>query len=373
LAEPGLDISDAYAAGSQSDATGELPLVSVLIAVRNDGDFLRRCLAALGTQDYPHDRLEVVIADGRSTDETPAVIGDFCAEAPFRVLAINNACLSAASGFNAALKLAEGTLIVLLGARAEPVGDFISESVRVLQRTGADVAGGVVTGDAKGLQSEAVALALASPFGVGDAHYRYASQSGFVDTLNYGMYRRELFEELGDFDEELTNVEDDEFNYRLREAGKLLYLSPAIRCRYHVRPTLTSLARQYARYGFPKIRVLLKHPRQMRPRQFAPAALVTALAIAALGSVRFAAARRLLLLIAAAYGACSLLASVATARRSGWRYLPLLPFAFAGMHFGYGAASLLGTARFGMPWLIQTLRSAAVQRSGKGQAGERPG
>jgi succinoglycan biosynthesis protein ExoA len=360
----GTDGAVSNADSSSSAASEDLPLVSVIIAVRNDGSHLRRCFAALSAQDYPGDRIEVVIADGRSTDSTPAAISDFSREAHLKIVSVDNPRLRAAAGFNTALKLAEGKLIVLLGARAEPAKDFISESLRVLVRTGADVVGGVVMGDAKGFESEAVALALASPFGVGDARYRYASQPGYVDTLNYGMYRRELFDELGSFDEQLIDVEDDEFNYRLRQAGKRLYLSPSIRCAYHVRPTLSSLAGQYARYGFPKIRVLLKHPRQMRPRQFVPAALVGAVAVAALGSVRFASARRFLLLIAAVYGAGSMAASVATARKSGWRYLPLLPFAFAGMHFGYGTASLLGAVRFGVPWLLHSGRSRVMRSTG---------
>jgi GT2 family glycosyltransferase len=366
------EATETVESGASPYSNETIPLVSVILATRNDAPHLQRCLAALIAQDYPPDRLEVVIADGGSTDATALVVADFSASAVFRVLRVENPRLSAASGFNAALHEAEGDLVVLLGARAEPASDFISESVRVLRRTDADVVGGVVTGQAEGLQSKAVALALTSPFGVGDARYRYASEPGYVDTVNYGMYRREVFAELGEFDEQLVNVEDDEFNYRLREAGKRLYLSPSIRCRYYVRPTLASLAGQYARYGFPKIRVLLKHPRQMRLRQFAPGVLVGALAVAAFASLRFSPARRSLVALASAYGLGSLAASLAIARKSGWRFLPLLPLAFASMHFAYGGASLLGCIRYGIPWLFRWIWREEAQSVEAGTSGAPP-
>ncbi|HTE85994.1 MAG TPA: glycosyltransferase family 2 protein [Dehalococcoidia bacterium] len=346
-----------------TDANDEPPHVSVLLAVRNDVIYLKRCLAALKEQDYPAGRLEVVIADGRSTDGTGTVIQDFSHRVPFRVEAVDNPSGGAATGFNAALRVARGTIIVLLGARALPAADFVSAGVRTLEETGADAAGGVVAGEASGIQAEAVALALGSRFGVGDAHYRYASESGEVDTVNYGAYRREVFEELGGFDETMDNVEDDEFNYRLREAGKRLYLSPSISCQYSVRPSLIALARQYGRYGYPKVRVLLRHPRQMRPRQFAPAALVGGLALTLIASARFGFVRRFFWLVAGLYAVATAIASGRIARRSGWRYLPLLAAAFAGMHLSYGAASLLGALRFGLlPALLNRPDRSAIPR-----------
>jgi succinoglycan biosynthesis protein ExoA len=330
----------------------ELPFVSVLVAARNDGRYLERCLSAIRSQDYPALRLEVVIADGRSTDGTPALIRQFASGAPFDVHIIDNPEGGAASGFNAALRAAAGDVIVLLGARAMPEPDFVSASVRVLAESGADAVGGVVSGAARGLQAETVALALGSRFGVGDARYRFASVASDVDTVNYGAYRREVFAELGGFDETMANVEDDEFNYRLREAGKRLYLSPEIRCSYLVRPSVMSLLTQYGRYGYPKIRVLLRHPGQMRPRQFAPAALMAALGLTLLGSRRFSIAGRIFWFVAASYSLASAIASIRLAHRRGWRYLPLLPVAFAAMHGGYGVASLAGAVRFGLPALL---------------------
>jgi GT2 family glycosyltransferase len=322
------------------------PLVSILLAVRDEQAQICGCLDALAIQDYPAKRIELVVADGGSSDGTPGLVERFVASAPFNVVTVPNPKGSAAAGFNAALREARGEVIVILGSRALPEPNFVSESVRALERSGADAVGGVVIGDAEGFQARAVTLALSSRFGVGDARYRYAAAEGDVDTINYGAYRRGIFAEAGGFDETMDNVEDDEFNYRLRAAGKRLYLSPEIRARYHVRPALYSLARQYARYGYPKVRVLRRHPRQMRPRQFAPAGLVGGLLVTFLLGRRSAVGRWTFWMLLASYLTASAVVSIRLAQRNGWRYLPLLPISFAGMHFGYGAASLAGTVRF---------------------------
>jgi succinoglycan biosynthesis protein ExoA len=307
---------------------------------------LADCLRSIAEQDYPAELTEIIVADGASCDCSRSVVERFERESGRGVHWIENPGLSAPCGFNAALQSASGEVLIILGVRALPAKDFVSTSIAALDRSGADAVGGVVSARGAGLQGQAIALALASRFGVGGASYRYASSPGDTDTLNYGAYRRAVFEELGGFDERMENVEDDEFNYRLRAAGKRLYLDPSIRVSYRVRPSLFALFRQYVRYGYPKARVLRRHPRQMRPRQFIPALLVltlcSGLALAPFSSI----GRRLLTMTAVAYAGASLSASLSIARGRGWRYLALLPLAFAAMHLGYGWASLLGTVRF---------------------------
>lgn len=327
-------------------ACSPFPLISVLIAVRNEGASIGACLACLARQDYPAALIEVIIADGCSEDATPAIVRRFAGAAPFHVELLTNEKCSSAAGFNAALRASRGDVIVILGARARPEPAFLRESVAALRESGAAAAGGLVRGLAGGFQGQVNALALRSPFGAGGARYRHGGQPGETDTVNYGAYRRAVFARIGGFDETMTNVEDDEFNYRLRARGGRLFFSPEIRCGYLVRPTLAGLARQFTRYGYPKIRVLRRHPRQMQPRQFGPAGFVLMLCCGLAAAPFRRPARALLVLSAFTYGAASLIASLAVARRRGWHFLPLLPVAFAGMHLGYGAASLAGSMRF---------------------------
>ena len=284
------------------------PFVSVVIAARNEASSLGECLSALARQGYPAHLVQIIVADGCSTDGTVAGVRAFAAHALLPVEVVANPKRTAAAGFNAGLRQARGAVIVILGARARPEPAFLGASVAALNESGADAAGGVVRGRAAGLQGRVNALALGSRFGVGGARYRYASEPGDVDTINYGAYRRAVFQRIGGFDEGMTNVEDDEFNYRLRAAGGRLYLSPAIQCDYLVRTTLVGLMRQFIRYGFPKVRVLRRHPRQMRPRQFVPAAFVLALLCGVTAAPRWRTGRLWLALVGGAYAAASVTA-----------------------------------------------------------------
>jgi len=290
--------------------------------------------------------MELIIADGQSTDGTREILEAFAGRAPFPVHIVANPQRSAASGFNACLQVAAGDPVVILGARAIPSTTFVSRSVAALESSGAAAVGGVVTAQAEGWPGEAIALALQSPFGAGGARYRSGGARGEVDTVNYGCYRRAAFAEAGGFDETMANVEDDEFNYRLRARGKTLLLAPEIHCGYVLRPGIGALARQFARYGYPKVRVLRRHPRQMQARQFVPAALVGAMLLGLLGYRFWGFARQLFWLAAGAYASATLLVSLAISWRRGWGYLPLLPPTFAAMHLSYGAASLAGVCRY---------------------------
>jgi hypothetical protein len=264
---------------------------------------------------------------------------------PLRVLC--NPARSAPAGFNRGIEAARGEVIVILGARARPAPAFVAASVEALARSGADAVGGVVrtvaaTGSAIG---RAIALAQRSPFGVGDAAYRYAEAARPVDTVNYGAYRRNVFDRIGGFDEAFAWVEDDELNYRLRAAGGRLWLDPAIRVDYIARPSLAALWRQRLQWGLHKPKVARRHPRQMRARQLAPAAFVLALAgglaLWPLGGWWRAPLGALL----AAYGvatAAAMALAARTAERPGDAVL--LPAAFATMHLAYGAGTIAGVA-----------------------------
>jgi GT2 family glycosyltransferase len=209
------------------------PLVSVVIAVRNEAPHLPGCLTALARQTYPRDRLEIIVADGRSTDGSADVARRFDGCLPLHV--IENPERVTPAGFNHAIRVARGDVVIILGARSVVAPDFVEQSVAALRRTGADAVGGVVESvpprGRAGATARAIALALRSPFGVGDARYRHGTREQEVDTVNYGAYRRDVFARVGLFDPALAWVEDDEFNYRLRAAGGRLVLSPAIRGR----------------------------------------------------------------------------------------------------------------------------------------------
>jgi GT2 family glycosyltransferase len=168
-----------------------------------------------------------------------------------------------------------------------------------------------------------------------------------------GAWPRRVFEKIGLFDEELVRDQDDEFNYRLRENGGKILLCPNIKSEYTVRSTPAALWKQYYQYGFWKVRVLQKHPREMSLRQFVPPAFVLAL----LGSVLvafFPFLRPLSLVIPLLYLLLNVLTSIYIASKCGWEYLPLLPLAFAFLHISYGSGFLAGLLKFAGRWHDRT-------------------
>jgi succinoglycan biosynthesis protein ExoA len=208
-----------------------------------------------------------------------------------------------------------------------------------------------------------VALATSTPFGVGGARFHYSDEEEWVDTVYMGAWPRQVFEKTGLFDEELVRNQDDEFNYRLRQQGGRILLSPAIRSEYTVRSTPLALLRQYAGYGYWKVRVLQKHPLQMSLRQFVPPAFVLALLFSALLfllsflplpntvlGLPSSLLRPLSLVVPALYLLANLAASLWTALLHGWSSLPFLPFIFAILHLSYGLGFLLGLVKFWNRW-----------------------
>jgi GT2 family glycosyltransferase len=188
---------------------------------------------------------------------------------------------------------------------------------------------------------------MSSRFGVGGSAFRVAnSNTQFTDTVAFPAYTRAVIDRAGPFDEELVRNQDDEYNYRLRKLGVKILLAFDVRSRYYSRATLTRLWSQYFQYGYWKVRVMQKHPRQMRLRQFAPPLFVAALLVALLLLPVFSVAGYLLGLMAGIYALAVLSASIISARKNGWLVLPILPLAFAILHLAYGSGFLIGLLKF---------------------------
>jgi cellulose synthase/poly-beta-1,6-N-acetylglucosamine synthase-like glycosyltransferase len=313
--------------------------------MRNEEQYIGGCLRSLAAQDYPRDRFEVLVVDGDSTDGSREVAEDVARETGLPLRLLLNPRRSTPSGLNVGIAQARGEVITRVDAHAHVDRRFLSESVSTLLRSDADVVGGPISSVGDGLVGGAIALAMSSPFGVGNAAFRYSQEEQYTDTVAFPTYRRSVFERLGPFAEDLEWGEDDEFHYRLGDAGGRLLLTPRVASTYYTRSSLWALARQYFRYGRAKVEVLRRHPRRTRLRQLAPGAFV--LGLTATGAL--ATKRGLFVLplaaVAAAYGLASLAASLRATGRGRRRYLPVLPAAFACLHLTYGLGFLVGLAR----------------------------
>jgi len=328
-----------------------LPFVSVIMPIRDEAAFIGRSLGAVLAQDYPADRMEVLVADGMSTDDTRRIIQRLAAQHPdIPVHLVDNPGQIVPTGFNAALAEARGDVIVRVDGHTIIAPDYVRECVSVLERSGANNVGGQMTAVGTADFGQAVALATSSPFGVGGARFHYSNREEWVDTVYMGAWPQRIFEQLGGFDPELVRNQDDEFNYRLRAHGGRILLSPRIRSQYYNRTSFCSLLRQYYQYGFYKVRVLQKHPRQMRLRQFVPPVFVAAVLGGAVLSPQSKKIRALWELAMSAYVSANLLVSWRIAQKHGREHFWRLPLAFSILHFSYGLGFLHGLVHFRKRW-----------------------
>jgi GT2 family glycosyltransferase len=329
----------------------ESPRVTVIMPIRNEGSFIDHSLGAIIEQDLAHDRLQVLVADGRSTDDTRSRVEALARRHPdVAIEVVDNPGGIVPTGMNAALGRATGEVIVRIDGHTIVAPDYVRRCLDALRRTGADCVGGRMDAVADAAFGRAVALATSSPFGVGGARFHYSPREEEVDTVYMGAWPREVFRRMGGFDEEMVRNQDDELSYRIRERGGRIVLDPSIRSRYYPRSTLRTLWRQYFQYGYWKVRVMQKHPLQMRLRHFAPPTLVAVLAVGILAAPFSSVARMALAVVATFYGAATLLASAWTARRADAAAAHWLPVVFVALHLSYGAGFLIGLLRFASRW-----------------------
>lgn len=326
-----------------------LPFVSILIPIRNEVRHIPRCLQAVAEQDYPSDLIEVLVADGMSDDGTFELLQDWVVQTANRYV-FQNPGKIVPTGLNILIPKAKGNVIIRVDGHCLIAPDYVRQCVVALTTSGAENVGGRMTAIGSNAFGMAVAAATSVPFGIGNARFHYSDKEEFVDTVYLGAWPIYVFKNIGLFDEELVRDQDDEFNYRLRSSGGRILLSPKINSCYTVRSKPLTLWKQYFQYGFWKVRVLQKHPRQMSVRQFVPLVFVLALILTLLLSLLVSWGWLALLILLATYLVANLAASIITASGQGLKKLLLLPPAFAIIHLSYGLGFLVGLFKFWTRW-----------------------
>ncbi|MCA9886493.1 MAG: glycosyltransferase family 2 protein, partial [Anaerolineae bacterium] len=222
------------------------PFVSVIMPIRNEEKYIRRSLGAVLCQDYPHDRLEVILADGISSDRTREFIAELQNKhSDVQVLIIDNPEQTVPYGFNYALNASQGDIVVRVDGHTIVDPDYVSQVVELLLNSGCDNVGGRMNAQGENFFAKVVSAATSSPFGVGGARFHYSQKEELVDTVYMGAWKREVFERIGGFDTRFKRSQDSEFNYRLRAHGGKILLSPKIRSTYYTRTSFKKLWNQY--------------------------------------------------------------------------------------------------------------------------------
>jgi succinoglycan biosynthesis protein ExoA len=316
------------------------PFVSVIMPVRNEAQCIALSLNAVLHQDYPAGRMEILVADGDSDDGTLEIIQSL--PGAERVRLVPNPQRIQSAGMNAALHQSHGDIIIRVDGHTIIAPDYVRQCVRALRETGAYNVGGSMVPVGVTDQGKAIAAACKSAFAVPTAFHMSHIEGRYTDTVYMGAWPRWALERVGAFDERLRINEDYELNYRLRQAGGAIYLTPAIRSHYVGRQTLGALARQYFRYGQGKTRTLRKSPGSLRPRQLVAPAFVGVVA----GGLPFSWISRAMLVLwlvtVFGYLVLNLAYSLRVARRTGFHLFWWLPLVFATIHLSWGTGFWCG-------------------------------
>jgi glycosyltransferase involved in cell wall biosynthesis len=315
--------------------------VSLIIPCYNEETRIHDVLECILAQTFPQSQMEVIFADGMSTDKTRQIIVGFQQDHPqMNIRIVDNPKRFIPCALNLAIRAAQGEIIVRMDAHTTPALDYVQRCVAALDEKIGENIGGVIS-IAPGADTwigRSIAVAASHPLGVGDAKYRTATTAGYADTVAFGTYRRKTFDEIGFFDETLLVNEDYELNARLRAAGGRIWVDPAIRAIYYSRADLSSLAKQYFTYGFYKFRMLKQHPKTLRWRQALPPLFVLGFLMLSLLAAFWQLARILLIAVICLYLLILIAGAFPAAiQKKQVGYLLGIPLAIMTMHFSWGS------------------------------------
>jgi succinoglycan biosynthesis protein ExoA len=322
--------------------------ISIIVPCRNESKHLRAFFSSVLAQMLPDGAtLEMLIADGASTDGTRKILNEYAASYHW-VRIVDNPRGIVSTGLNLAIELATGEIIIRMDVHAHYAKDYVAQCVAVLNETKADNVGGPAQTRSSTYIQEAISAAYHSPFACGGARFHNVNYQGPADTVTFGCWRKEVFQRIGLFDEELVRNQDDELNFRLIRAGGKIFQSPRIRCWYEPRASLLALASQYFQYGYWKVLVIKKHGWPASLRHLVPPTFVGSVCLLTVASFFTVTAMYTLAILLGLYILLNLVASFNICWRK-FRLLPVMPIVLTTYHFSYGFGFLIAMIKAALP------------------------
>jgi glycosyltransferase involved in cell wall biosynthesis len=307
----------------------------------NEEGYIEQVLRAVQSQDYPRERIEILVTDGMSHDATREIIARIAADDP-RVALVDNPDRIQAPGMNAAIRSAKGDIIIRMDVHADYAPNFVRSCVEVLEETGAQNVGGAARTRSKSFFQRALCAALDSPLAVGGSKYRDPDNEGWVESVFPGAFRREVFETAGLFDPGAITNEDAEINQRIHELGGGVYLSKKIHVFYYPRDSVSGLAKQYFKYGQGRARTLLKHGKFLSLRPAIPFLVV----VSGITLVVVPALHPALPWAAGAYAVLTGLEAIRVGRKAGLEAIPVVWGIFPVVHLAHGLGFGAGLLKY---------------------------
>ena len=329
----------------------ELPNISLVLPVRNEANYIEACVESIFQQDYPAEKMEVIFVDGQSDDDTVQRLTALQERYP-QIRVLSNPNRTVPYAMNIGIRASTAPVIVRLDAHAEYMPDYVRLSVETLLTQDCDNVGGIVDTRGRGFMGTAIASMLATPLGVGNSQFRVACEDGYVDTLPFGCFRRELFDRIGYYDERMTRNQDNELNYRIRKNGGKVFLNHKVKSIYYCRDTLGGILKMGRMNGKWNVITMALVPGSMSMRHFVPMAFVLSPFFLILLSVltRSPLFYGLLSLEWGAYLLLDVFYSYEIAKEKGIRYFPVEFVLYPLFHFAYGFGSLQGL--FALPGFL---------------------
>ena len=304
--------------------------------VLNESRYLRTAVRHVLEQDYDG-KIEVVIALGPSTDDTDEIAAQLVAETAGspngQVRTVPNPSGRTPCALNAAISASRYPVVVRVDGHGMLSPDYVATAVRLLQETGAANVGGIMHAEGENAWERAVGAAMTSKIGVGNAAFHTGGTAGPAETVYLGVFRRDVLERQGGYNEEFIRAQDWELNYRIRESGGLIWFSPELKVSYRPRPNVRELAKQYRNYGRWRHVVARYHAGSINPRYLAPPAAV--LAIAA-GVLVGALVSPVGWVVPGGYAAAIVLGSIPAGKGLDPAARVRIPLALATMHMSWG-------------------------------------
>ena len=323
-------------------------LVAIVIPTLNEELFIEDCIESIRHQSYPFDRMEIMVVDGGSTDNTKIIV-ETIAKTWTNIRLLHNPKKIQSAAFNIGVAQSTAPYIIRLDAHAKYNEYYIALCVKHLKENPlVGDAGGVcdVQPRRKGLIPEANAILNRTKFGIGGAAFRVGAKAGYVDTVPFGAFPRHVIDEIGGMREDMPRAEDNEYVTRLKKAGYKVYLDPEIICTYYSRDSFNGLIKQMYANGVSIGQLFYIDRSAIGFRHFTPFAFVCTLIGLCIGTLLFPLSKWLLLFVIGLYSLCALYATIIVCIRNGWRFLFIMPPLFFSVHFAYGCGTIVGLFKY---------------------------
>ena len=319
--------------------------VSVVIPAYNEKKFIEKCLRSVLNQDFPSDKMEILVIDGMSTDSTPDIIQALGQE-DNRIKLLQNPKRIVPSALNIGIKAAQGDVIVRMDAHCVYPSSYVSILVQKLFELKAANVGGLWIMNPANDSSECLSIVLcySHPFGTGTSMHKIGCENTMeVDTVPFGCFKKEIFDKVGLYDEGMLRNEDEELNGRITNQGGKIFLIPEVTIHYTTRDSIVKLSKMLYHYGLWKPLVNQKVGQPVSYRQFAPPLFVLFFVLGLGLGLFFRWILAIWALVMCLYLVIALTISVKKAIKHKRPSLCLLmPYTFFCMHLSYGYGFLKG-------------------------------